>query len=187
MLSAMVAALVKIGKASEMLGVAAQTLRAWEASGELIPDRRSAGGTRYYAVDRIRGLTRQPSPLPPPAPEPSMPTSPEPPPLAEPGHEPAGRVRAAIGDVPLSAEAAALFRQFAGDVAEETVEGGEFGAIRLFAEMLPQVAARLGATIAADRDSNFTELSLVDFQHGVQIACALAYEAKRLCSNQTGY
>lgn len=36
-------ALVKIGKAAQMLGVEVQTLRAWEASGELIPDRRSKG------------------------------------------------------------------------------------------------------------------------------------------------
>lgn len=49
-------ALVKIGKAAEMLGVDVQTLRAWEASGELIPDRRSAGGTRYYDVAKIMGL-----------------------------------------------------------------------------------------------------------------------------------
>lgn len=33
-----------------MLGVEVQTLRAWEKSGELIPDRRSAGGVRYYGV-----------------------------------------------------------------------------------------------------------------------------------------
>ena len=39
-------ALVKIGKAAEMLGVEVQTLRKWEESGELIPDRRSKGDTR---------------------------------------------------------------------------------------------------------------------------------------------
>ena len=49
-------ALVKIGKAAEMLGVTPQTLLAWEQSGELIPDRRSAGGTRYYDVGKILGL-----------------------------------------------------------------------------------------------------------------------------------
>lgn len=53
-----VMSLVKIGKAAGMLGVSVQTLRAWEASGELLPDRRSKGATRYYAVDRIRDLTR---------------------------------------------------------------------------------------------------------------------------------
>jgi putative resolvase len=49
-------ALVKIGKAAEMLGVDAITLRRWEESGELVPDRKSAGGTRYYDVAKIMGL-----------------------------------------------------------------------------------------------------------------------------------
>ena len=49
-------AIVKIGKAAEMLGVEVQTLRAWEASGELIPDRRSKGGVRYYDVGKILGF-----------------------------------------------------------------------------------------------------------------------------------
>ena len=49
-------ALVKIGKAAEMLGVDVQTLHAWEKSGELVPDRRSKGGTRYYDVAKILGL-----------------------------------------------------------------------------------------------------------------------------------
>src|SRR5215469_2986466 len=48
--------LVKIGKAAETLGVDVQTLRAWEKSGELIPDRRSKGGTRYYDVGKVLGL-----------------------------------------------------------------------------------------------------------------------------------
>ncbi len=48
--------LVKIGKAAEMLGVSVQTLRQWEQSGELLPDRRSAGGRRYYDADRLAGL-----------------------------------------------------------------------------------------------------------------------------------
>ena len=74
--------LVKIGKAAGMLGVSVQTLHAWEASGELLPDRRSKGATRYYAVDRIRDLTRRPSP------QPRQPTLPsEPSPLEAPGLE----------------------------------------------------------------------------------------------------
>ena len=48
--------LVKIGEAAALLGVAAQTLRKWEASGELIPARKTAGGTRYYAVADLLGL-----------------------------------------------------------------------------------------------------------------------------------
>jgi predicted site-specific integrase-resolvase len=50
-------ALVKIGKAAEMLGVKPQTLLAWERSGELVPDRRSRGGIRYYDVSKITGLS----------------------------------------------------------------------------------------------------------------------------------
>jgi putative resolvase len=55
-------ALVKIGKAAEMLGVDVQTLHAWEKSGELIPDRRSKGGTRYYDVGKIMGLGNEDMP-----------------------------------------------------------------------------------------------------------------------------
>jgi hypothetical protein len=46
-------AVVKIGKAAEILGVEVQTQRAWEKSGELIPDRRSKGGVRYYDVGKF--------------------------------------------------------------------------------------------------------------------------------------
>ena len=46
--------LVKIGKVAKILGVTTKTLVAWERSGELIPDRRSRGGVRYYDLDRIR-------------------------------------------------------------------------------------------------------------------------------------
>lgn len=49
-------ALAKIGKAAEILGVEVQTLRLWEKSGELIPDRRSKGGVRYYDIGKIMGL-----------------------------------------------------------------------------------------------------------------------------------
>lgn len=45
-----------------MLGVEVQTLRAWEASGELIPDRRSKGGVRYYDVGKIMGLGNEDMP-----------------------------------------------------------------------------------------------------------------------------
>ena len=55
-------ALMKIGKAAEMLGVEVQTLRAWEASGELIPDRRSKGGVRYYDIGKIMGLGNEDMP-----------------------------------------------------------------------------------------------------------------------------
>jgi predicted site-specific integrase-resolvase len=55
-------ALVKIGKAAEILGVDVQTLRAWEKSGELIPDRRSAGGVRYYDLGKVIGLGNEDMP-----------------------------------------------------------------------------------------------------------------------------
>jgi predicted site-specific integrase-resolvase len=42
--------------------VEVQTLRAWEASGELIPDRRSRGGVRYYDVGKIMGLGNEDMP-----------------------------------------------------------------------------------------------------------------------------
>lgn len=48
--------LVKIGEAAKLLGVSIATLRRWEESGELIPTRKTKGGTRYYAVADLLGL-----------------------------------------------------------------------------------------------------------------------------------
>jgi len=48
--------LVKIGKAAELLGVSVQTLRKSDDPGELVPDRRSEGGVRYYDMGKILGL-----------------------------------------------------------------------------------------------------------------------------------
>ena len=42
--------LVKMSEADALLGVAPGQLRRWEASGELLPTRKSRGGTRYDAV-----------------------------------------------------------------------------------------------------------------------------------------
>jgi len=42
--------LVKIGVAAKMLGTTPGTLRKWESTGELLPFRKTAGGTRYYSV-----------------------------------------------------------------------------------------------------------------------------------------
>jgi predicted site-specific integrase-resolvase len=47
---------IKIGKAAELLGVSVQTMRRWEALGELLPDRKTTGKTRYYDVDKLLGL-----------------------------------------------------------------------------------------------------------------------------------
>lgn len=48
--------LVKIGEAAALLGVSISTLRKWEASGEMLPSRKTAGGTRFYAVADLLGL-----------------------------------------------------------------------------------------------------------------------------------
>ncbi len=48
--------LVKIGEAAQLLGCSISTLRKWEATGELIPARKTAGGTRYYATADLLGL-----------------------------------------------------------------------------------------------------------------------------------
>jgi predicted site-specific integrase-resolvase len=50
-------ALAKIGKVAKMMGVTPKTLLAWERSGELVPDRRSKGGVRYYDLDKVTGLS----------------------------------------------------------------------------------------------------------------------------------
>ena len=47
--------LIKIGEAARLLGVSVQTLRKWERTSELTPDRKSQGGTRYYDMDRLLG------------------------------------------------------------------------------------------------------------------------------------
>jgi putative resolvase len=54
---------VKIGKPAELLGVSVQTLRKWEDSGELVPDRRSEGGVRYCGMGKILGLGSEDMPI----------------------------------------------------------------------------------------------------------------------------
>lgn len=54
--------LVKIGKAAEALGVSVQTLHKWEETGELVPDRKSAGGTRYYDLAKLLKLGNEDTP-----------------------------------------------------------------------------------------------------------------------------
>ena len=48
--------LVKIGEAAKLLGTAISTLRRWEETGELLPARKTKGGTRFYAVSDLLGL-----------------------------------------------------------------------------------------------------------------------------------
>lgn len=54
--------LVKIGEAAAMLGSSPDQLRKWEATGELLPARKTKGGTRYYAVSDLMGLSNEDAP-----------------------------------------------------------------------------------------------------------------------------
>jgi putative resolvase len=44
---------IKIGVAADLLGVSIETLRKWEQTGELVPDRKSRGGTRFYDSTKL--------------------------------------------------------------------------------------------------------------------------------------
>lgn len=46
---------LKIGETAKILGVSVQTMRRWEVTGYLIPDKKSEGGTRYYNRDKLFG------------------------------------------------------------------------------------------------------------------------------------
>lgn len=48
--------LVKIGEAARLLGCGIDTLRKWEKSGELLPDRKTKGGTRFYDASKLLAL-----------------------------------------------------------------------------------------------------------------------------------
>lgn len=48
--------LVKIGEAARLLGTSPRQLRTWEATGELLPARKTKGGTRYYDVAELLEL-----------------------------------------------------------------------------------------------------------------------------------
>ena len=54
--------LVKIGEAAKLLGTTPVTLRHWEKTGELVPARKTKGGTRYYDVAELKGLDNQAAP-----------------------------------------------------------------------------------------------------------------------------
>ena len=49
------ARLVKTGEAARILGTTPGQLRKWESTGDLLPARKTAGGTRYYAVADLLG------------------------------------------------------------------------------------------------------------------------------------
>ncbi|MGK7938466.1 MAG: IS607 family transposase [Xenococcaceae cyanobacterium] len=44
---------IKIGEAAKILGVSIETMRRWEASGELVPHKKTQGGTRYYELSKL--------------------------------------------------------------------------------------------------------------------------------------
>ena len=54
--------LVKIGEAARLIGSTPDTLRRWESTGELLPARKTRGGTRYYAVTDLLGLANEEAP-----------------------------------------------------------------------------------------------------------------------------
>ena len=47
--------MVKIGEAARLPGATPGQLRKWESTGELLPSRKTTGGTRYYAVADLLG------------------------------------------------------------------------------------------------------------------------------------
>ena len=53
---------MKIGAAAKMLGTTPGQLRKWEANGELLPARKTQGGTRYYAIADLFGRSAAASP-----------------------------------------------------------------------------------------------------------------------------
>jgi predicted site-specific integrase-resolvase len=51
--------LVKIGEAANLIGSTPATLRKWEETGELLPARKTRGGTRYYDRAELLSLDEQ--------------------------------------------------------------------------------------------------------------------------------
>ena len=54
--------LVKIGEAARLLGTTPRTMRQWEETGELLPARKTRGGTRYYAVSDLLTVGNEAAP-----------------------------------------------------------------------------------------------------------------------------
>lgn len=57
MLTIQLTRLIKIDEAARILGVTEQTLRRREKSGQLLPDKKTEGGTHYYDIDRLMGTS----------------------------------------------------------------------------------------------------------------------------------
>jgi len=54
--------LIRIGEAAALMGVGVKTMRKWEESGELLPARKSAAGTRYYDRAALLGASNESAP-----------------------------------------------------------------------------------------------------------------------------
>lgn len=54
--------LLKIGAAAAVLGTTPAQMRKWEQSGELLPARKTKGGTRYYAASDLLGVANESAP-----------------------------------------------------------------------------------------------------------------------------
>ena len=54
--------LVRIGEAARLLGTPPDTLRKWERTGELLPARKTRGGTRYHDRAALLGLNDESQP-----------------------------------------------------------------------------------------------------------------------------
>ncbi len=58
----MTSKLVKIGEAARILGTTPATLRLWESTGELLPARKTKGGTRYYDTAALLNVSNEAAP-----------------------------------------------------------------------------------------------------------------------------
>ena len=54
--------LIRIGEAAALMGVGVKTMRKWEKTGELLPARKSAAGTRYYDRAELMGAGNESAP-----------------------------------------------------------------------------------------------------------------------------
>ena len=50
---------IKVGEAAKLLGVTVQTLRRWEKTGQLLPHKKTVGGTRYYDMELLLGVSKK--------------------------------------------------------------------------------------------------------------------------------
>ena len=53
---------MRIGEAARLIGSTPDMLRKWEASDGLLPARKTRGGSRYYSVADLSGLTDEEAP-----------------------------------------------------------------------------------------------------------------------------